>query len=59
MPVLRQDPNPTWWEKSRCCGYWGPAIMLGRSSRPKATTDELELGHWCVLPQAESLKVSA
>lgn len=59
LPVLRQDPNPTWWEKSRCCGYWGPAIMLGRASRTKPASDELEQGHWCVQAPAQPLRVSA
>jgi hypothetical protein len=59
MPVLRQEPNATWWEKGRCCGYWGPALIVGRGSRAQVTSDELELGHWCVRAPAEVLKVSA
>lgn len=59
MPVLRQVPNPTWWEGGKCCGYWGPAIMVGRTSRSGAASGELDLGHWCVQPPAEALRVSA
>ncbi len=59
MPVVRQQPNSTWWEKGRCCGYWGPALIVGRGSRSQAASDALDLGHWCVRSPAQTLKVSA
>lgn len=59
LPALRQIPNSTWWERSRCCGYWGPAILLDKNSRSRAAEGELELGHWCVQAPAQPVRVSA
>lgn len=59
LPVTRQQPNSAWWEKSKCCGYWGPALTLGRTSRSHPSTSRMELGHWCVREQPMDQRVSA
>ncbi len=57
LPVVRQQPNPGWCDRSRCCGYWGPALTLGRTSRSQFADEPVELGHWCVhaLPAGERI----
>ena len=50
LPVAQQQANPRWWEQAKCCGYWGPAVTLGRTSRTRATEATLLIGHWCLDP---------
>lgn len=47
LPVLNQQTNPSWWERGRCCGYWGPAMLLSRWSRSTQVVQEIPAGHWC------------
>lgn len=59
LPATKQQPNANWWTNSRCCGYWGPALTLGRTTRSQAGGGLVELGHWCVRDTGASDRISA
>lgn len=47
LPVL--SPRvPGFVEPTRCCGYWGPSLILGRRSRQRSSADDVQAGHWCL-----------
>lgn len=59
LPVAQQQADPRWWEQARCCGYWGPAVTLGRTSRSQTIETAVPMGHWCLQPLAAVEQVSA
>lgn len=48
LPVARQDRLAGDADRRACCGYWGPALALGRSAGSAATTEAVSAGHWCL-----------
>jgi hypothetical protein len=59
LPVVQQEPNPGWWQQGRCCGYWGPALTVSRTTRTKPDQSAVALGHWCLHAPLEEQQVSA
>jgi hypothetical protein len=48
LPVMRQGRAVSGAGSRRCCGYWGPALILGDTSRRRAGRGEVPVGHWCL-----------
>lgn len=59
LPAAEHQANPRWWEHAKCCGYWGPAVTLGRTTRTRPAEAPLPVGHWCVDPLEAAPAISA
>lgn len=52
LPVISSsvvDPLPA---RGRCCGYWGPGLVLRRTTRSGRIERDVPAGHWCVSASA-------
>ena len=47
LPVVRQMRS-TDEDHRTCCGYWGPAIALGRRTGGRTGGGPIAAGHWCL-----------
>ena len=47
LPVVRQMRSAD-EDHRTCCGYWGPAIALGRRTGGRTAGGPIAAGHWCL-----------
>lgn len=48
LPVVHDQRESLLPERGGCCGYWGPAMWLGRSVRHGVSERTVPAGHWCL-----------
>lgn len=54
LPIASPGPGITRSDSQRCCGYWGPGMVLGIRTRSAPYRGEISAGHWCLSGQAGS-----
>lgn len=48
LPVHGAASGSRWPEPPKCCGYWGPAVVVSRRTCRVPVQRDMPVGHWCL-----------
>lgn len=48
LPAVQSVRGDSWPQDARCCGYWGPSLLLGLEFTQVLATAPIAAGHWCL-----------